>query len=1004
MKVTIENFRCYTRRVFEVEEDFYHLNADSGQGKTTLFEAIYWCLYGKSRKIASKLFPNRKTTVKIEWRDLVIERKTKPNLLVVTEGETAVYQGEAAQSRIDQRCGEHHVFLCSGYLKQQKVCFLLDEGDQLSTLNKFIFNGDDPSRHLEIIEREVNEKKAEAVTLQRELERAQLLLDGRPPVTRVVRDLLRRHDGSLASLESHFESLSQRRDELLEKITNNEDRYQRDRYQLRRMKDLLDRFDPSLEEKISSLTERLESLRLERSNQTEYLRWRKLREKIPKEFPLVFRPVVATETLTIDELERLRRDASIVSTVMSRLESIPKEVTLSYSEAEYQAAIRFRSRGFSFDGRPPPQDVGEELSRVLSQRGLDLPLDEVPDEIASLRRRIAAIDLRSVLDELGLEEDLESVSTLVAELDRSISSLEYTQHHNEVLRLMDQSGLSFTDDEPILDQLETEISSRLEWRQYLDLSSTLSSRLTRLGGGIDSIDDELESCRRGLDWIRHEELSSRLIHEADDPRVVSIDEERVELSCPFCEQRVFLAGDQLFATQSLNPRYCEEILADRVLREEMKTLDPTPTTLSRDDLIARMRELRELKLLEERLSSLKPSSGGDPPRELEVETLRRIHRRLASLSAFFESPPSTRFSTDDLPRLRRARARLETIPDETRPSTTVDDDDVRDELVRRLERLERVDLRPSLFTEEELLFLKEFDGFVYDEKIIETFERESELINQRTTLLWMLDGVDTDAISRLECHERNLIQSRVNELLGLHSTPSKHSLEELESMITDVENEIKRLPYDDHMAIKRELESLDPRDELENFVSQFESWTTEEKLLSEELAHRDELSTLRLEVAHQERLAAHERFTRDYEGLLLLRNKAIMVQEQYVDQTIAFINASVNSILERMFDEPIRVVLKTHQKRLEIDVSHRGAVYSIWELSFGERDRISLAFFIALNNISSCPFVLIDETMGTVDDDKRLWALDRMKTFLRGRTVLLIHHGDDLFDFKNLTI
>src|SRR5690606_23591647 len=99
-----------------------------------------------------------------------------------------------------------------------------------------------------------------------------------------------------------------------------------------------------------------------------------------------------------------------------------------------------------------------------------------------------------------------------------------------------------------------------------------------------------------------------------------------------------------------------------------------------------------------------------------------------------------------------------------------------------------------------------------------------------------------------------------------------------------------------------------------------------------------------------ERLAAYERFTRDYEGLLLLRNKAIMVQEQYVDQTIAFINSSVNSILERMFDEPIRVVLKTNQKRLEIDVSHRGAVYSIWELSFGERDRISLAFFIALNN------------------------------------------------------
>ena len=82
-KLTIENFRCYEGRYkwsFELNE-IHLFRGDSGIGKSTIFEALNYGLYGVGQNIKPHMKPNSKTMVKITLiknrRKLKIIRRTK---------------------------------------------------------------------------------------------------------------------------------------------------------------------------------------------------------------------------------------------------------------------------------------------------------------------------------------------------------------------------------------------------------------------------------------------------------------------------------------------------------------------------------------------------------------------------------------------------------------------------------------------------------------------------------------------------------------------------------------------------------------------------------------------------------------------------------------------------------------------------------------------------------------------------------------------------------------
>ena len=122
MKLTVENFRCYKHRVFTFTPNSITLiTGPSGQGKTSIFKAINFVLYGKEQKTTS--FGAKKSKVVLEFplpgeQTSTITRTRCPNHLTVSHsGTVTLLEDLAAQAWINEHFGAH--FLQTSYLTQK---------------------------------------------------------------------------------------------------------------------------------------------------------------------------------------------------------------------------------------------------------------------------------------------------------------------------------------------------------------------------------------------------------------------------------------------------------------------------------------------------------------------------------------------------------------------------------------------------------------------------------------------------------------------------------------------------------------------------------------------------------------------------------------------------------------------------------------------------------------------------------------------------------------------
>jgi DNA repair exonuclease SbcCD ATPase subunit len=128
MRVTLKNFRCHTDRTFDLPDDgLVSLVGASGAGKSTIFSAIVYALYGKMPGKKKKPYTHGKNTcsVVLEYQGLFITRTSRPCVLTVTFDEVE-YEDDAAQSIIDtQMCMNYDEFVVGAYILQRSNASVL---------------------------------------------------------------------------------------------------------------------------------------------------------------------------------------------------------------------------------------------------------------------------------------------------------------------------------------------------------------------------------------------------------------------------------------------------------------------------------------------------------------------------------------------------------------------------------------------------------------------------------------------------------------------------------------------------------------------------------------------------------------------------------------------------------------------------------------------------------------------------------------------------------------
>lgn len=130
MEIYLNNFRSFTEQSFIFNEGNNLISGESGVGKSTILEAIFWCFYGGS-SVTPFSSSSKKiiTKVSVKINDITIIRTKPPEKCkVILENNTLEH--DEAQEYIYNTFGSKSLWEASSYLKQDSRASLLFHSSQ----------------------------------------------------------------------------------------------------------------------------------------------------------------------------------------------------------------------------------------------------------------------------------------------------------------------------------------------------------------------------------------------------------------------------------------------------------------------------------------------------------------------------------------------------------------------------------------------------------------------------------------------------------------------------------------------------------------------------------------------------------------------------------------------------------------------------------------------------------------------------------------------------------
>ncbi len=221
-----------------------------------------------------------------------------------------------------------------------------------------------------------------------------------------------------------------------------------------------------------------------------------------------------------------------------------------------------------------------------------------------------------------------------------------------------------------------------------------------------------------------------------------------------------------------------------------------------------------------------------------------------------------------------------------------------------------------------------------------------------------------DDMDRWNTHITSLHEKIENMLKKIAKDPSDD--------IADVEFKIKEL--------KDKLNKSDKTHEVLNF----------HKLVTKEREEIVELNTL-------------------LSDLHTLRHYAVDTECKILQQIVDSINESIQDVCSTLFDRDINInlnlfkTLKTnkHVKPVvNFNISYNGGLFdNINHMSYGEGDRASIALTLALNRLSGCPILMLDESLASLDLDSKESVIETIRINTNNTVFIVMHDGiEGIFD------
>lgn len=168
----IVGFKSHIDREFTFNKDqLILLKGPSGAGKTTVLQALYWCLYGNMRGVYNNTGATKKCCVSLHLPGMIIYRQKRPELLRVTlndNNQQKSYEDKVAQEIIDKRFGNKELWKATSWIQQKGRCSLLSGSamERMNLLDQLSFAQDDPKYYIKTIGNKLKEVNKSFTQLQ----------------------------------------------------------------------------------------------------------------------------------------------------------------------------------------------------------------------------------------------------------------------------------------------------------------------------------------------------------------------------------------------------------------------------------------------------------------------------------------------------------------------------------------------------------------------------------------------------------------------------------------------------------------------------------------------------------------------------------------------------------------------------------------------------------------------------------------------------------------------
>jgi DNA repair exonuclease SbcCD ATPase subunit len=137
--------------------------------------------------------------------------------------------------------------------------------------------------------------------------------------------------------------------------------------------------------------------------------------------------------------------------------------------------------------------------------------------------------------------------------------------------------------------------------------------------------------------------------------------------------------------------------------------------------------------------------------------------------------------------------------------------------------------------------------------------------------------------------------------------------------------------------------------------------------------------------------------------LQTFRQYAVETECRILQEVVDSINASIQGVCNTLFDRDINITLnlfktlkttKNVKPIANFNISYQGGSFdNINQMSGGEGDRASLALTLALKRLSSCPILMLDESLASLDLNMKESALRTIRQNTTDTVLIIMHDG-----------